>query len=166
MAEKRKRDSESRTSRGEVAGVNKELQHLGFSNPGPKALVVTDSQRGEMSKREERKYQAFLLSDARNRRSSSRDSKEQITSERKREARQPTKPSKPKATKTSVSTTYDSHGLLNGKDLCDCSCPQCEGCWMECSNCRSTKCGTICRCNRSFQFSADFEEESADTFLL
>ena len=162
MAEKIKRRSKLRRSRDEAAEVQRQLQQLEFINPGPKALVGTDNLHNELSKREQRKYEAFLLSDARNRRSSSLDSKHQnltsITNERKREARHPAKPSEPEVNKKSEATLYDARGLLNGKDLCDCNKPGCEGCWKKCLFCRSNKCGPVCRCERNFHFIADLDE--------
>ena len=52
-------------------------------------LVGIDSQHREMSKCNERRCQDFLLCEARNRKSSSRKSKDQSANERHREARQP-----------------------------------------------------------------------------
>ena len=162
MAEKIKRPSKLRKSRGGAAEVQRELQQLEIINPGPKALVGTDTLHNELSKREQRKYEAFLLRDTRNRRSSSLDSKHQnltsTTNERKREARHPcpAKPSEPEVNKKSEATPYDARGLLNGKDLCYCCKPGCEVCWSKYFLCGSNKCVPVCRCGRSFI--ADLDE--------
>ncbi|XP_005180954.1 ARL14 effector protein [Musca domestica] len=49
---------------------------------------------------------------------------------------------------------YDEYGRIrhNGKDVCDCMDDDCPGCWYECENCGSTKCGVQCRVHRKFYY--------------
>ncbi|XP_061391635.1 ARL14 effector protein-like [Musca vetustissima] len=49
---------------------------------------------------------------------------------------------------------YDEYGRIrhNGKDVCDCLDDECPGCWYECENCGSTKCGVQCRVHRKFYY--------------
>ncbi|XP_017087956.2 ARL14 effector protein [Drosophila bipectinata] len=49
-------------------------------------------------------------------------------------------------------SAYDEYGNIrsNGLDVCDCMNEECEGCWYECRNCGSLKCGPQCRTNRKF----------------
>ncbi|XP_075166026.1 ARL14 effector protein [Haematobia irritans] len=49
---------------------------------------------------------------------------------------------------------YDEYGKIrhNGKDVCDCMDDDCPGCWYECENCGSTKCGVQCRVHRKFYY--------------
>ncbi|KAH8419336.1 hypothetical protein KR222_005661 [Zaprionus bogoriensis] len=51
-------------------------------------------------------------------------------------------------------TPYDDYGFIrnNGLDVCDCMNSECEGCWDNCRNCGSTKCGPHCRVNRKFYY--------------
>ncbi|XP_043063638.1 LOW QUALITY PROTEIN: ARL14 effector protein-like [Drosophila ficusphila] len=50
------------------------------------------------------------------------------------------------------SSVYDEYGKIrtSGLDICDCMNDKCDGCWYECQNCGSTKCGPECRSNRKF----------------
>lgn len=47
---------------------------------------------------------------------------------------------------------YNEKGqLLEGlSDICDCLDKNCPGCHFPCPKCKSTKCGTECRCNRRY----------------
>lgn len=51
-------------------------------------------------------------------------------------------------------TPYDEDGYIrhSGLDVCDCLNADCEGCWSNCRNCNSTKCGPQCRVNRKFYY--------------
>lgn len=53
-----------------------------------------------------------------------------------------------------VRTVYNEYGHIrhNDLDICDCMDENCLGCWYECENCGSTKCGVHCRVNRKFCF--------------
>ena len=90
-------------------------------------MLGIDSQQGETTKHEERKYKTSLDREARNRKSSSRNPKDQTANERTRDARHPTKPSEPGASEGSIAILYESRGLLNGtcSGLCDCKFPDC-----------------------------------------
>lgn len=41
----------------------------------------------------------------------------------------------------------------NKKDLCDCMDETCIGCFFPCENCKSTKCGHVCRVGRKWNYS-------------
>ncbi|XP_061399550.1 ARL14 effector protein-like [Musca vetustissima] len=59
---------------------------------------------------------------------------------------------------------YDEVGRMrhNGKDICDCMDDDCPGCWYECENCGSTKCGVQCRVHRKFYYeSISFDGKDA-----
>lgn len=49
---------------------------------------------------------------------------------------------------------YDEYGHMrhNGMDVCDCMDDDCPGCWYDCENCGSPKCGVQCRVNRKFYY--------------
>jgi len=53
---------------------------------------------------------------------------------------------------TGKNSAYDEYGNIrwNGADVCDCMNEECVGCWSECGNCGSTRCGPQCRVNRKF----------------
>lgn len=53
---------------------------------------------------------------------------------------------------TNTRSLYDEFGNIrhNGMDVCDCMDDDCPGCWYECENCGSPKCGVQCRVNRKF----------------
>lgn len=57
---------------------------------------------------------------------------------------------------TQARTIYNEYGHIrkNNVDVCDCMDESCPGCWYECENCNSTKCGLQCRVNRKFFFEA------------
>uniref|UniRef100_A0A1A9V237 ARF7EP_C domain-containing protein n=1 Tax=Glossina austeni TaxID=7395 RepID=A0A1A9V237_GLOAU len=59
---------------------------------------------------------------------------------------------KRKGSQQSSRSLYDEYGRIrhNGLDVCDCMNEDCPGCWFECENCGSTKCGLQCRVNRKF----------------
>uniref|UniRef100_A0A1B0A3P8 ARF7EP_C domain-containing protein n=1 Tax=Glossina pallidipes TaxID=7398 RepID=A0A1B0A3P8_GLOPL len=54
---------------------------------------------------------------------------------------------KRKGSQQSSRSLYDEYGRIrhNGLDVCDCMNEDCPGCWFECENCGSTKCGLQCR---------------------
>ena len=49
---------------------------------------------------------------------------------------------------------YDENGLFlkNGLDLCDCLREFCPGCHFPCDTCSSSKCGHVCRNNRTWNY--------------
>ncbi|XP_034472103.1 ARL14 effector protein-like [Drosophila innubila] len=49
-------------------------------------------------------------------------------------------------------SAYDEYGNIrwSGADVCDCMNDECCGCWSECGNCGSTRCGPQCRVHRKF----------------
>ncbi|XP_017078910.2 ARL14 effector protein [Drosophila eugracilis] len=51
-------------------------------------------------------------------------------------------------------SVYDEYGIIrfNGLNICDCMNQECGGCWYECRNCGSTRCGPQCRSNRKFLY--------------
>lgn len=55
------------------------------------------------------------------------------------------------ASKTSL---YDGKGKIRQtqRDICDCFEKDCPGCYFECSDCFSTKCGLQCRRYRRFHY--------------
>ncbi|KAI9576629.1 hypothetical protein GQX74_010611 [Glossina fuscipes] len=59
---------------------------------------------------------------------------------------------KRKGSQQNSRSLYDEYGRIrhNGLDVCDCMNEDCPGCWFECENCGSTKCGLQCRVNRKF----------------
>ncbi|KAH8271834.1 hypothetical protein KR044_007470 [Drosophila immigrans] len=64
-------------------------------------------------------------------------------------------------------TAYDEYGNIrsSGLDACDCMNEQCDGCWLECGNCGSTRCGPQCRVNRKF-FYESFEHDGKDLMIV
>jgi len=48
---------------------------------------------------------------------------------------------------------YNSEGkLLTGGDYCDCTRPNCTGCFFPCKSCGSNKCGIVCRRDRKWMY--------------
>ncbi|XP_018783141.1 PREDICTED: ARL14 effector protein [Bactrocera latifrons] len=66
----------------------------------------------------------------------------------------------------SRSTVYDEYGHMrhNGMDICDCLDEKCPGCWFECKNCGSTRCGVQCRVNRK-QFVDEITFDGKDVVI-
>lgn len=64
-------------------------------------------------------------------------------------------------------SAYNEYGHIrhSDMDICDCMDVNCPGCWFECENCGSTKCGLQCRVNRKFFFEAISYDGKDGTFL-
>ncbi|XP_023174068.1 ARL14 effector protein [Drosophila hydei] len=78
--------------------------------------------------------------------------KETIDDNNSTEAERSKRKVKKKACYYGKNSVYDEYGNIrsNGLDVCDCMNEQCDGCWYECRNCGSTRCGPQCRANRKF----------------
>ncbi|XP_049820572.1 uncharacterized protein LOC126264905 [Aethina tumida] len=74
-------------------------------------------------------------------------------------------PVAPKGRKKTV-PVYDAYGIHieTRLDMCDCLDLTCCGCFFPCPKCQSNKCGTVCRCNRTFIY--DSISDSTDDFLI
>lgn len=78
--------------------------------------------------------------------------KETIDDNSSTEAERSKRKVKKKTCYNGKNSAYDEYGNIrsNGLDVCDCMNDQCSGCWYECRNCGSTRCGPQCRVNRKF----------------
>lgn len=67
------------------------------------------------------------------------------------------------ASKTSL---FDDKGQYrsSGLDVCDCLTDGCAGCHFPCSNCKSHKCGSMCRVNRKWAFES-IEHDGKDLVI-
>lgn len=57
-------------------------------------------------------------------------------------------------TRNSPKSLFDEKGQYRntGLDVCDCLNNGCPGCHFPCNNCKSNKCGSMCRVNRKWAF--------------
>lgn len=64
------------------------------------------------------------------------------------------------------SSMFDEKGRYrsSGLDVCDCLDNTCPGCHFPCPNCKSTKCGTVCRVNRKWPFDS-IEHDGKDLVI-